>query len=233
MKECTPERERQAKSDPKESQLRWRWDFLIRISSKRPKFQESWMCLGWSMKQMMRTTCSRTYPDFPACDFEALTCINASSEAKTKKLLLLSTPEQKLCWKKGLKTKTRSPDSLTTHRCLVHSVAENQWVWFLMHNFVNDSLVVIQSGICLSRRHLSFPYAVLTVSLAAARCNMATRSAKMGTAKSVFGCNGKSATKWGSALEHRNRNDGTNYLVEECWQKILDALLVNMSKCKM
>lgn len=57
MKECTPEREGQAKSDPKKPQgLRWRWDFLIRISSKKPKFlEESWMCrcvlasFSWSL----------------------------------------------------------------------------------------------------------------------------------------------------------------------------------------
>lgn len=66
----------------------------------------------------------------------------------------------------------------------------------LMHNFVNDSLVVIRMVFVCLFATSHFLILLLLFPLAATRCNMATRSAKTGTAKSVFGCNGKSATKW-------------------------------------
>ena len=65
-----------------------------------------------------------------------------------------------------------------------------------MHNCVNDSLVVIHMVFVCLFATSHFLILFLLFPLAATRCNMATRSAKMGTAKSVFGCNGKSATKW-------------------------------------
>ncbi len=182
----------------------------IRISTKRPKFlQESWMYLCIFVLQGWDEACSS---HLPACDFEALTCINAwASEAKTK--LLSSSHEFFQLYvkysyfppEKELKTKTSSPDSLTTQRCLVHSVAESHLCQCietrgksrnLIHNFAYDSLVMIRMVFACLFATFHFPILFVLFPLAATRCNMATRSAKTGTAKSVFGCNGKSATKW-------------------------------------
>ena len=184
---------------------------LIRISTKRPKFlQESWMYLCIFVLQGWDEACSS---HLPACDFEALTCINAwASEAKTKLLPsshdffptlceVLLLPPQKKSWKQKQVALTawqrKDVWSIVLLKVICASASkqeENQgtwsiilhvihWLWFVWYLLVSSPPFIPLILFVL------FP-------LAATRCNMATRSAKTGTAKSVFGCNGKSATKW-------------------------------------